>query len=368
MDDIKIAGIEVFIYGERNDKNVADSTRQIGELGYVIVNVLTNIGINGIGLTYHEVGSEAIRTFINQTIAPQIIGMNPLQNEIIHEKVIGDFRAVGRKGFAFLALSAVDIALWDIKGKCVGMPLYRLLGGSDSRVPIYSSAGWTSYSTEELCDETLGMVNEGYTFIKIKVGVEGGTNPREDAKRVCAVRKTIGPNIRLAIDANNIWKAGTAIQFFNRIEEYDVEFFEEPVIADDIQGLAHCRRSIHVPLATGEHEYTRYGVRDLLVAGAADIVQTDVCKVGGYTEMMKIIGLTQAFNVLFAPHCMELMHMHLVAAASNGLILESLTLLRNVSKRVFVDSPVPKGGYLEIPNRPGLGLELNMEFIRKYGK
>lgn len=368
MQDIRITGLDVYICGEKPHEGLADSTRQIGELGYVIVNISTNVGINGIGLTYHEVGSEALRVFINQTIKPQIIGMNPLHNEIIYEKVVADFRAVGRKGLAFCALSAVDIALWDIKGKVAGMPLYLMLGGNRRKVPVYSSAGWTSFSTEELCDEMLGMVDEGYFFLKMKVGVKGGTDPREDARRVAAVRKAIGPEVRLAIDANNIWKAGTAIQFFQRIKDCDVEFFEEPVIADDIPGLAYCRRSMQVPLATGEHEYTRFGVRDLLTAGAADIVQADVCRVGGYTEMTKIIAMTQAFNVLFAPHCMELMHMHLVAAATNGLVLESLTLFRNVSRNVFTNAPEPKDGYLEVPDRPGLGLDLNMEYISKYGK
>ena len=294
--------------------------------------------------------------------------MNPLETETIWNQCVSDFRAVGRKGLAFCALSAVDIALWDIKGKMADMPLYRYLGGSRNTVPIYSSAGWTSYSTEELCDGMSAMAAEGYTYLKMKVGVKGGSDFREDVRRVHAVRKAIGPDIRLCIDANNIWKAGTAIQFIDRVQECDIEFFEEPVLADDIPGLAHCRRMMRIPVATGEHEYTRYGMRDLLTAEAADIVQADVCRVGGFTEMMKIIPMTQAFNVWFAPHCMELMHMHLVAAAGNGLILEDLTLFRNVTRHVFIDAPKPQNGYLQLPEKPGLGLELNMEYIGRYGK
>ncbi len=368
MENHKIAGVEVFICGEKPAQDIADSTREIGELGYVIVDVRTDQGVHGIGLTYHEVGSEAVRAFITGTIAPQILGMDPLQHEVIFDKVTADFRAVGRKGLAFCALSAVDIALWDIKGKIVGLPLFRLLGGKRNIVPIYSSAGWTSFSTGQLCDEMLGMVDEGYSYLKFKVGVKGGNDPKEDAKRVQAVRKAVGPDIRLAIDANNVWKAGTAVQFADRVKECDLEFFEEPVLADDIPGLARCRNAMTIPLATGEHEYTRYGVRDLLTAGAADIVQADACRVGGYTEMLRIIALTQAFNVSFAPHCMELMHMHLVAAAGNGLILEDLTLFRPVTRKVFLDPPLPRNGFLQLPERPGLGLELNRDYIEKYGK
>jgi len=367
MQNAKITGVDVYICANPVKGNLADSSRKIEDIGYIIVDISTDIGIHGIGLTYHEVGSEAIRNFIKFTIAPQIIGMSPLENEVIYEKIFNFFRCVGRKGLAFCALSAVDIALWDIKGKMADMPLYRLLGGSNNKVPVYSSAGWTSHSTEVLCDEMLEMVEEGYTTIKMKVGVEGGSNFREDVKRVYAVRKAIGPDIRLAIDANNIWKAATAIQFASRVEEYDIDFFEEPVLADDIPGLAHCRHSIKIPLATGEHEYTRFGVRDLLMAEAVDIVQADACRVGGYTEMLKIIGMTQAFNVSFAPHCMELIHMHLVAAAPNGLILEGLTLFRETAQNAFIDPPIPKNGILEIPEKPGLGLELNMEYINKYG-
>ncbi len=368
MESCKITGVDVFICGSVPEGNLADSTRSIGELGYIVVEVKTDIGVSGVGLTYHEVGSEAIRTFIKGTIEPLILGMNPLETEVIFEKVFHYFRAVGRKGLAFCSLSAVDIALWDIKGKICGLPLYQLLGGNRKAVPIYASGGWTSFSTKELCQEAEEMVSDGFKMIKIKVGVEGGNNFREDIRRVRAVREAVGPEIRIAIDANNIWKAGTAIQFAERVEKYDIEFFEEPVLADDIPGLAHCRKMIHMPLATGEHEYTRFGIRDLMLASAADVVQADVCRVGGYTEMVKIIALTQAFNVLFAPHCMELMHMHLVAAAPNGLTLEGLTLFRECARNVFVNAPTPVNGMLTLPDAPGLGLELNRDYIAKFGK
>jgi L-alanine-DL-glutamate epimerase-like enolase superfamily enzyme len=367
VEQLKISGVKVYIVSRKAEGNLADSTRAIGELGYLIVDILTDSGIHGIGLTYHEVGTDAIRDFILGTITPLIMGMDPLQNEVIFEKVFHHFRGVGRKGLAFCALSAVDIALWDIKGKYVKLPLFRLLGGSRNKVPVYSSAGWTSYTTKELCDEISSMAEEGYTMVKMKAGVEGGNNFREDLRRLAAVRKAVGPNLKIAVDANNVWKAGTAIQFAARAVEYDIEFFEEPVPADDIPGLVHCRNSMSIPLATGEHEYTRFGARELLVAGACDVLQADVCRVGGYTEMLKILALSQSYNVWFAPHCMELMHMHLLAAATNGLTLESLTLFRPVTRDTFIDPPLPKDGFLEIPEKPGLGLELNMEYINKYG-
>lgn len=274
-------------------------------------------------------------------------------------------RGVGRKGLAFCAYSAVDIALWDLKGKALGMPLFRLLGGTNPEVPIYASGGWTSYSTEELVAEAKMMVSKGYKKIKLKVGVEGGNNPDEDVRRVAAVREAIGPDIGFMLDANNVWRAATAIQFANKIREYNIEFFEEPVFADDIPGLAEFKRGTDIPLATGEHEYTRYGVRDLFLNHAVDILQCDATRVGGYTEMLRIMALSQAFNKAFAPHGMEHMHMHLVAAAPNGVYLEKLFMFDEVVKSVYLNAPEPVNGIMTIPEKPGLGLELNMDYIKE---
>lgn len=263
------------------------------------------------------------------------------------------------------AYSAVDIALWDLKGKALGMPLFRLLGGTNPEVPIYASGGWTSYSTEELVAEAKMMVSKGYKKIKLKVGVEGGNNPDEDVRRVAAVREAIGPDIGFMLDANNVWRAATAIQFANKIREYNIEFFEEPVFADDIPGLAEFKRGTDIPLATGEHEYTRYGVRDLFLNHAVDILQCDATRVGGYTEMLRIMALSQAFNKAFAPHGMEHMHMHLVAAAPNGVYLEKLFMFDEVVKSVYLNAPEPVNGIMTIPEKPGLGLELNMDYIKE---
>lgn len=362
MRDIKITGVKMYPCTFPSG-DLADSTREIGNIGYIIVDVSTDIGVHGIGMTYCESGNEAIIAFGEKTIQPLILGMNPFDTECIWAKVTQYFRAVGRKGLAYFALSAIDIACWDIKGKVLDMPIYRLFGGNDPRVPVYCSGGWTSYSEEELVDYALEAKDRGFTMVKMKVGVKGGSDIREDAHRVHAVRKAIGPDMRLAIDANNVWHAGTAIKFSRMVEECDIEFFEEPVIADDIPGLAHCRQKCNIPIASGEHEYTRYGARDLCISGAADIVQIDACKCGGFTESLKVINVAEAFNLQYAPHCMELVHMHLVAAASNGMSLEDLDLFYPSVENLFIDAPRAVDGFITIPDQPGLGLELNMDYI-----
>lgn len=363
MYDIKITGIKMYICGNPPRNDLADSTRQIGEVGYIIADVTTDAGIHGLGMTYCESGNEAITAFAESTIQPLIVGKNPFETEKIWETVTQTFRAVGRKGLAYLALSAVDIALWDIKGKCIGIPIYRLLGGNDSYVPVYYSGGWTSYSETQLVDFALEAKEKGYSMVKVKVGVHGGSCVDEDARRIQSVRKAIGSEMRLAVDANNIWNAGDAIRFARKVEDCNIEFFEEPVIADDIPGLAHCRRMCAIPIASGEHEYTRYGIRDMCLGEAADVLQFDATKCGGITESLKMIGVSQAFNHKYAPHCMELVHMHLVSAATNGFALECLDIFEPSVESIFIDPPRPVKGFIEIPERPGLGLDVDWDRV-----
>ena len=362
----KIADIKVHLVSAPVLGRYADATRKVETVGFVVVRITTDQGLEGFGVTYHEVGGEATKLLIERNFTPRLIGRDPLEHEVIYADFVGYLRGIGRKGLMFCALSAIDIALWDLKGKIVDLPLYRLLGGNRSEVPVYASGGWTSYSDEELVEEITGMVGQGYSMVKFKVGVEGGHNLRRDYRRVAAVREAVGPEIGIMLDANNCWDAATGVQFANRVRELDIMWLEEPVPADDIPGLARFKRGTDVPLATGEHEYTRYGVRDLLLNEAADIVQVDGARSGGYTEMLKIAALTQAWNVKFAPHAMENIQAHLVSAVPNALFLERLLMFEPITANVFRDVPVPAGGMMPIPDKPGLGLELDLDFINEH--
>ena len=362
----KIRKIDVHLVSTPIVGGFADATRKVESVGYVIVRVTTDTGLEGIGITYHEVGGEATCALINHNMAPKLIGRNPLETDAIWHEFFHYLRGVGRKGLMFCALSAIDIALWDLKGKITDLPIFKLLGGNRTRVPVYCSGGWTSYSDDELVAEMTGMVARGFKTIKFKVGYDGGQNPRRDVQRVRKVREAVGPEINLLVDANNCFDAATAVQLANRIREYDIMLFEEPVFADDIPGLARFKRGTDIPLATGEHEYTKFGVRDLLINDAADIVQVDGARIGGYTEMLKCAALTQAWNVKFAPHAMENIHLHLVAAVPNALFLERLLLFEDITAKVFKNAPVPVDGYMEVPDLPGLGLTLDMDFIREH--
>ena len=360
----RIADIQVHLVSEPVASGFADATRKVESIGYLIVRIRTDTGQEGIGVTYHEVGGEATRDIIEFNMKARLLGRDPLETEVIYADFVQYLRGVGRKGVMFCALSAIDIALWDLKGKIFDLPLYRLLGGNKTKVPVYASGGWTSYDDDQLVAEARHMVAQGYRMIKLKVGVEGGRNPRRDVRRVAKVRDAIGPDVTLMLDANNCWNAATAAQFANRLGDYDILFLEEPVFADDMPGLAQFKRSTDMPLATGEHEYTKYGARDLILNQAVDIMQLDGARAGGYTEMLKIAAIAQAWNIPVAPHAMENIHLHLVAAVPNALFVERLLLFETLTANTFVDAPVPKDGYMEVPNLPGMGLVLNMDYIR----
>jgi L-alanine-DL-glutamate epimerase-like enolase superfamily enzyme len=361
-----IAKLDVHLVSMPVAGQLADATRKVESIGYLIVRVTTRDGLEGIGVTYHEVGGEATRSLIEHNIAPRLIGRDPLETEAIWEELFHYLRGVGRKGLTFCALSAVYIALWDLKGKIFGLPLCRLLGGNRTEVPVYASGGWTSYDDDQLVEEMLEMVGEGYTAIKLKVGVEAGKNPRRDVERVRKVREAVGPEVRLLLDANNCWDAATAVQVANRVREFDIFLFEEPVFADDIPGLARFKHGTDIPLGTGEHEYTNFGLRDLLLHEAVDVVQLDGTRAGGYTEMLKVAALTEAWNLKLAPHAMEHIHLQLAAAVPCTLFVERLRIFEPVTAHVFRNAPVPRNGLLPVPNLPGLGLELDMDFVAEH--
>jgi L-alanine-DL-glutamate epimerase-like enolase superfamily enzyme len=360
----KIGKIDVHLVSYPIANGFSDATRKVETIGYTIVRLTTDQGLEGFGVTYHEVGGEATKELILKNFKNILIGRSPFETEMIWQELVGYLRGVGRKGLMFCALSAVDIALWDLKSKILGLPLYKLLGGSKTKIPVYASGGWTSYSDDELVEEAKMMAARGYKMIKFKVGVEGGRNLNRDVIRVEKVRQAVGPDIGIMLDANNCWDAATGVVFANKVKHCNIMFLEEPVMADDIPGLSRFKKGTDMPLATGEHEYTKYGVRDLILAEAADIIQTDGTRAGGITEMLKIAAITQAWNLKFAPHGMENIHIHLISACYNALYLERLLMFEEITSLVYKDCPKPVDGYMFLTEKPGLGLSLDMNFIK----
>jgi L-alanine-DL-glutamate epimerase-like enolase superfamily enzyme len=296
-----------------------------------------------------------------------LVGKDPFNIEQLWNDMFWAVRGYGRKGVAFCAISATDIALWDLKAKALGLPLYKLLGPYTESVPVYGSGGWTNYTENELVAEMTGIVERGIKRVKMKVGKDFGRSEREDIQRLAAVRKAVGDDVAVYIDANNGYYPKQAIYMAREFEQFQVGWFEEPTLADDIPGLAEIRRAINIPVASGEHEYTKYGFRELIAGGGVDIAQPDVGRVGGITEWMKAAHLAHAFNLPVAPHAFQLVHLHVCCATPNLKAVEYLVGAELADKVWYTEFPEPKDGmWSPYPDRPGLGLELDPYSVEKY--
>lgn len=364
---MKITDIKTTVLSIPHLEGIQDATIRHRAPGrsQCFVHVMTDSGLAGLGLGG---GAQAAREVIERTLKPILVGQDPLYIEKLWDDMFWAVRGVGRKGLAFCALSAVDIALWDLKAKYFAAPLYQLLGPYTDSVPIYGSGGWTYFSLDELIREQTGYVERGMRAVKMKVGKDFGQREREDVARLAAVREAVGDDVELFIDANNGYYAKQAIRMARAFEPYRVGWFEEPVLADDIEGLAAIARAIDIPVATGEHEYTKFGFRELIARGGADIVQPDVGRVGGITEWMKVAHLAHAFNLPVAPHAYQLIHLHLACATPNLKIVEYLGVTEEADKIWYTEFPQPdkNGMWSPDPVKPGLGLDLDPAAIEKY--
>jgi L-alanine-DL-glutamate epimerase-like enolase superfamily enzyme len=363
---MKITNIRTTMIVTPVDKPHLDATVLKGSNGRstCFVHIDTDEGIEGFGWA---AGNRGIQAVIETTLKSALIGTDPLFIEKRWWEMFWSVRGVGRKGVAFCAISSVDIALWDLRAKYFKVPLYQLLGPYTDTVPIYGSGGWTSFTEEELVREQMGYVEQGIPRVKMKVGKDFGQSEREDVKRLAAVRKAVGDDVEIYIDANNGYYAKQAIYMAREFEQFNVGWFEEPVLADDIDGLAQVAAATTIPVATGEHEYTKYGFKDLIARGGVDIVQPDVGRVGGVTEWMKVAHLAHAFNLPVAPHGVQAIHLHLACATPNLKVVECLGTIDEADKLLFLDFPKQKNGmWSPYKDRPGLGLELNPDTVKKF--
>jgi L-alanine-DL-glutamate epimerase-like enolase superfamily enzyme len=360
----KIRDIEVYFPVFRAENPAFDSSFVLKNMGNAVVRVVTDGGLDGYGMTF----GEPVGEFITRTLEEEIIGMDVLAVEDIWNRMFTAIRSSGRKGVALLAMSAIDIALWDIKGKILKQPVYRLLGGTRDEIPCYASVGFLSMPDEECVEKAVEYVTDGFRTLKIKVGYDLGANISADISRVAKVRKAVGGDVDIIVDANGIYDAATAIRFAQAAAELNICLFEEPVHADDIPGLRRVRESCGIPVATGENEYTKYGCRDLLTAQCADVLQFDITRTGGFTEMIKISAMTQAWNLKLAPHFWPQYSSHLLSPAPHGLYLEVFPNAKgaNPGGRIIVDQPPVISGNYRIPASPGLGLTYDLDYLRDY--
>jgi len=280
------------------------------------------------------------------------------------------FPILGRRGITICGISGIDIALWDILGKSLGVPVHQLLGGKrHDRMPAYASGGWAP--ADRITEELQRFLDIGnFKAVKMRVGSADGDVPTSIA-RVKAARKGLGDKIDIMCDAHGTYTVTEAKRFCDEVRECRIAWFEEPVTADDKRGLAEVRASTVIPISTGESEFTRFDFRDLIEHRCADILQPDISIAGGITECMRIEALCSAWQLRFAAHIWGgattfAAGLHVSAVASSAFILEyscgANPLLHELAEEDFkaVD------GMIEIPDTPGIGVTINEDFVRKY--
>jgi L-alanine-DL-glutamate epimerase-like enolase superfamily enzyme len=304
--------------------------------------------------------------FIEEVLAPRIIGLPVGAPERPWADLFQETLLLGRRGFAIRAISAIDIALWDLLGKLAGLPLYNILGGVRDTVPAYASGGYyrPGDPLKNLENELSRYCALGFTDVKIKIG---GLDSAVDAARVKLARELVGPNGRVALDANNRWKyAFEAVAFIRSVERYDPWWVEEPLAPDDIAGHRAIAQAVDVPIATGEIHSTRWDFRQLI--DAVDILQPDAAVVGGIAEWMRIAHSAETFGMPVAPHWNADIHVHLAGAVANCLAVEWFDLEQDIVnfEKLLAERLRPVAGQIKIPERPGLGLLLDGDAIERY--
>ena len=294
----------------------------------------------------------------------RVKGENPFYVERIWDQMYRGNRKPVAKGAYIDAMGSVDIAVWDIIGKALDMPVYKVLGAYSDRLRVYAAGGYyrDDKTTADLVKEMEGYVDEGFRAVKMKIG---GEPMRPDAERVRAVREAIGPDIDLLLDANNRWLPYEAIRFGRMVEKYEPYWFEEPVVADDFQGCAEVKQALDIPVVAGENEFTRWGARDLIEHRSCDILNLDTVKAGGITEHRKISALASAYHIPVAPHGSPHMASHLLASTPNALIMETYPGVQSRFNPALPLYPV-KAGYVEMPQTPGIGIDPDPAMVKKY--
>jgi L-alanine-DL-glutamate epimerase-like enolase superfamily enzyme len=359
---IKITHVSTADYEWKRERPITNGLHTYETSDMTVVKIETDAGITGYGIGRPRPGEKEFRA----QFLTKLVGKDPTMTEAIWASLWSP-KMSGRRGYETRALSSIDIALWDIKAKLAGLPLYKLLGGYRKEIPIYIAGGY--YSTDkghkELQDEMASYVALGAKAVKMKIGA---VPIKDDIARIKAVREVIGPEIGLLLDANCAYRAYEAIQFAKRAEEYEPFWFEEAVQPDDYDGFAKIAAQTTIPLATGENEYTKHGFRDLISTKAIAILNPDVRYMGGVTEFMKVAAMAQAHGLDIAPHGDQQAHLHLLAAIPNARLLEFYPPQVNaMAVDIYLHAPtVNANGTVTVPEVPGAGLDPNDKALAPY--
>lgn len=341
--------------------------------GWVVVEIFTDQGMVGLGNA--ALSPLITKACIDTYLKPLLIGSDPWDTEYLWQQMYRRTMAFGRKGVAMAAISAVDIALWDILGKSAKQPVYRLLGGrTKERIPVYASRLY-SMPLNELRLEAQRYKDEGYKAMKLRFGwgpIDGAEGMLRNIDLVRTVREVVGDGIDIMADAYMGWTLDYAKRMLPRLEPFNLRWLEEPVIPDDTRGYKELKSYGRIPIAGGEHEFTIFGFRELLEANALDYIQFDTNRVGGISQARKIAALAESFQIPVVPHAGQMHNYHVVMASLNSPIAEffpqvDVEVGNELFWYIFDGEPVAVDGYIDLDdNLPGLGLTVNEESLKRF--
>ena len=341
--------------------------------GWLIVEIFTDDGHVGIGNA--ALAPPITKQVIDLYLKPLLIGADPWNIEFLWQHMYRKTMAFGRKGIGMAAISAVDIALWDLLGKSAKQPVFRLLGGrTKPSIPVYASRLY-SIELSELAAEAKRYKKEGYKAMKLRFGwgpTDGAAGMQKNVALVKTVREAVGDGIDVMADAYMGWTLDYAKRMLPLLEPFNLRCLEEPVIPDEIHGYAELKSYARIPIAGGEHEFTQYGFRDLLEARAVDYIQFDTNRVGGITQARKISALAESYSVPVIPHAGQMHNYHVVMASLNSPMAEYFPIVdvevgNELFWYIFEGEPKAKDGFVDLDeNVPGLGLTVNEKDLAKF--
>ncbi|HEY1008510.1 mandelate racemase/muconate lactonizing enzyme family protein [Daejeonella sp. JGW-45] len=350
-----------------------------------LVVITTEDGLQGFGEAKAAVGSSgvcaSIVSCIENELKPILLGKDAKNISRLWDEMYNGtrdhyalargrkFPILGRRGLTVSAMSGIDTALWDLKGKALGVPVMDLLGGAcRDKMPAYASGGWAD--ADNIGEQLNGYISKGFSGVKMRVGIMDGT-VLNSVERVKAARKAIGPDIKLMADAHGTFSVPEARQFCRGVEDCNLYWFEEPISPDNRHGTAEVRASTCIPIAAGESEYTSFDIRDLLEVRALDVIQPDAAIIGGISEAMRVGHLANTYQLELAPHCwgsaFSFMAGVNVAFASPSATIIEFSLGGNPMMYELVKEQIEvRDGMIEAPSAPGLGLTPNWDFVKEF--
>jgi L-alanine-DL-glutamate epimerase-like enolase superfamily enzyme len=354
---MRIDTVETRIVSLPLERPVVTPIHHITTVDTVLTTLRTDEGVEGIAYNwvFGVPRARVVKAMIDD-LAGLVRGADPLETAALWARMWSDVNFLGRSGVAMLALSALDVACWDVKGRALGLPLYRLLGGARRAVPAYAGGLFLSDPLDAIVEEARGYVARGFRAVKMRAGA---ASLADDVERVAAVRAAIGPEVALMVDVVQGWTPEQAIRAGRALEPFGLGWIEDPVAFDDLEGMARVAAALDVPIAAGENDYSKRGFRRLLDLGAADVPMPDLQRVGGVTEWMKVAALAEAEGKAVLPHVFSEISVHLVAAAPNGWYLEYVPWWD-----VLFREPLALGdGTARPPDRPGLGIDFDEDAV-----